>query len=250
VSVVEIPTTVPLNNVDRKLVDDRKKMLEKLKRQAELNGIFARALVTVSHDVVTALIDTAKEEEANTIVVGWKGFTRTQKRILGKKMDLLLRLTPCDVVLLKTEERWKPDHIMILSGGLWHVSRATALVAIIAKRYNSRVTILNVIAEDKYLDTARTYSKRLEDILEKEKVPVVVKEIRPESVVGGVVAESLDYDLLVMGASAVRRVHRSDFGLVQDRIVKSAKCPVLVYKRVATFEDKEAQETEVVDVTE
>ena len=91
-------------------------MLEKLKRQAELNGIFARALVTVSHDVVTALIDTAKEEEANTIVVGWKGFTRTQKRILGKKMDLLLRLTPCDVVLLKTEERWKPDHIMILSG--------------------------------------------------------------------------------------------------------------------------------------
>jgi CIC family chloride channel protein len=250
VSVVEIPTTVPLNNVDRKLVDDRKKMLEKLKRQAELNGIFARALVTVSHDVVTALIDTAKEEEANTIVVGWKGFTRTQKRILGKKMDLLLRLTPCDVVLLKTEERWNPDHIMILSGGLWHVSRATALVTIIAKRYNSRVTILNVIADDKYLDTARTYSKRLEDILEREKIPVVVKEIRPESVVGGVVAESLDYDLLVMGASAVRRVHRSDFGLVQDRIVKSAKCPVLVYKRVATFEDKEAQETEVVDVTE
>ena len=95
-------------------------------------------------------------------------------------------------------------------------------MAIIAKRYNSRVTILNVIAEDKYLDTARTYSKRLEDILEKEKVPVVVKEIRPENVVGGVVAESLDYDLLVMGASAVRRVHRSDFGLVQDRIVKSA----------------------------
>ncbi len=250
VSVVEIPTTVPLNNVDRKMVDDRKKMLEKLQRQAELNGVFARALVTVSHDVVTALIDTAKDEEANTIVVGWKGFTRTQKRILGKKMDLLLRLTPCDVVLLKTEERWKPDRIMILSGGLWHVSRATALVAIIAKRYNSRVTILNVIAEDKYLDTARTYSKRLEDILENEKVPVVVKEIRPENVVGGVVAESLDFDLLVMGASAVRRVHRSDFGLVQDRIVKSAKCPVLVYKRVATFEDKESQETEVVDINE
>lgn len=250
VSVVEIPSTVPLTDVDRKLVDDRKKMLEKLKRRAEMNGIFTRALVTVSHDVVTALIDTAKEEEANTIVVGWKGFTRTQKRILGKKMDLLLRLTPCDVVLLKGDEGWKPDRIMILSGGLWHVSRATEVVAIIAKRYRSRVTILNVIVDDKYLDVARTYSKRLMDILEKEQVPVVVKEIRPESVVGGVVAESLDYDLLVMGSSAVKRVHRSDFGLVQDRIVKAAQCPVLVYKRVATFEDKEFQEKEVVDVIE
>jgi len=250
VSVVEIPTTVPLTDVDRQLVEERKKMLEKLKRHAEGNGVFTRALVTVSHDVVTALIDTAKEEEANTILVGWKGFTRTQKRILGKKMDLLLRLTPCDVVLLKGDERWTPDRIIILSGGLWHVSRSTELVAVIARRYRSRVTILNVIVDDKYLDVARTYSKRLMDILEKEQVPVIVKEIRPESVVGGVVAESLDYDLLVMGSSAVKRVHRSDFGLVQDRIVKAAQCPVLVYKRVATFEDKEAQETEVVDVNE
>jgi APA family basic amino acid/polyamine antiporter len=250
VSVVEIPTTVPLTDVDRSLVEERKKMLEKLKRHAEANGVFTRALVTVSHDVVTALIDTAKEEEANSIVVGWKGFTRTQKRILGKKMDLLLRLTPCDVLLLKTEERWTPDRIIILSGGLWHVSRATEVVATIARRYRSRVTILNVIVDEKYLDVARTYSKRLMAILEKEQVPVIVKEIRPESVVGGVVAESLDYDLLVMGSSAVKRVHRSDFGLVQDRIVKAAQCSVLVYKRVATFEDKEAQETEVVDVNE
>jgi hypothetical protein len=32
--------------------------------------------------------------------------------------------------------------------------------------------------------------------------------------------------------------------------VKSAQCQVLVYKRVATFEDKGSQEKEVVDVNE
>ena len=130
------------------------------------------------------------------------------------------------------------------------MSRATELVIDIAKRYRSRVTILNVIVEDKYLDVARAYSKRLKEILDKEQIPVIIKEIRPESVVGGVIAESLDYDLLVMGSSAVKRIHRTDFGLVQDRIVKSAQCPVLVYKRVAKFEEKESQETEVVDVNE
>ncbi|QLH74433.1 MAG: amino acid permease [Methanomassiliicoccales archaeon] len=250
VSVVETPSTVPINEVDRKLVEERRKMLEKLKKHAEANGVFTRAMVTVSHDVVTALIDTAKEEEANTIVVGWKGYTKTQKRILGKKMDLLLRLTPCDVLLFKAEERWRPNRILILSGGLWHVSRATEVAALIAKKNGSRVTILNVIAEERYLDTARQYSRRLAEILRKENVPVVVKEIRPETVVGGVVGESIEYDLLVMGSSAVKRVHRSDFGYVQDRIVKNAKCPVLVYKRVATFEEKEEEEVELVDITE
>jgi len=250
VSVVEVPTTVPINTVDRKIVEERKKMLEKLKAQAESNGIFTRAIVMVSHDVVTALIDTAKEEHVNTILVGWKGFTHTQKRILGKKMDMLLRLTPCDVVLLKTEEKFRPVKLLILSGGLWHVSRATELAVMIAKKYGARVTILNVIAEEKYIDVARKYSDRLTELLEKENVPVVVKEIRPESVVGGIISESIEYDLLIMGSSAVHRVHRSDFGLVQDRIVKSAKCPVLIYKRVATFEDKEEQEPEVVDINE
>ncbi|MFA5313525.1 MAG: amino acid permease [Methanomassiliicoccales archaeon] len=250
VSVVEIPSTVPIKDVDRKMVDERKKMLEKLTRHAQMNGVFARALVTVSHDVVTALIDTAKEEEVNTIVVGWKGFTRTQKRVLGKKMDLLLRLTPCDVLLFKVEGRFKPSRILILSGGLWHVRRATEIAALIAQRNSSRVTILNVIAEERYIDMARQYSRRLTDILRKVGVPVVVKEIRPETVLGGIVSETIEYDLLVMGSSAVQRVHRSDFGYVQDRIIKNSKCPVLIYKRVAKFEENEEEEVELVDITE
>jgi basic amino acid/polyamine antiporter, APA family len=250
INVVEIPNSLPINEVDKKLVDERKKMVERFKKYAETNGILTRAIVTVSHDVVTALIDTAKEEDVNTIMVGWKGYTNTQKRTLGKKMDLLLRLTPCDVLMLKSDEKFRPDRIIILSGGLWHVSRATEVAVMIAKKYNSRVTILNVIAEEKYLEVARKYSDRLTEILEKEHIPVVVKEIRPETVVGGIISESIEYDLLVMGSSAVRRVHRADFGLVQDRIVRSAKCPVLIYKRVATFEDKEVEEAEVVDVNE
>ena len=250
INVVEIPSAVPISDVNPKLVEERKKMVERYKKQAELNGIKTRAIVTVSHDVVTALVDTAKEEHVNTILVGWKGYTNTQKRILGKKLDLLLRLTPCDVLLLKSDEKFRPERILILSGGLWHVSRATEVAAMIAKKYNSRVTILNVIAEEKYIDVARKYSDRLTDILEKDNIPVVVKEVRPETVIGGVISESIDYDLLVMGSSAVSRVHHSDFGIVQDRIVKSAKCPVLIYKRVATFEDKEEDEAEVIDVSE
>jgi amino acid transporter/nucleotide-binding universal stress UspA family protein len=235
-SVIEVPTSVPIDAVDKETIDQRKKMLDKLKTYAELRGVGTRALVSVSHEVVTAVVDTAKEEAANVILVGWKGYTRTKKRILGRKMDALLRQTPCDVIVLKAEERIRPDNILVLSGGLWHVSKATEVAADIAVAEKSRVTILNVVVNEKYLTKAREYSKRLKEIVESAGAPVITKEIRPETIIGGVVAESMDYDLLIIGASAAKRWEKFAFGPIQDKIAQTARCPVLVYKRVVGTE--------------
>ncbi|MCU0861117.1 MAG: universal stress protein, partial [Methanomassiliicoccales archaeon] len=251
-SIVEVPTAVPLDAADPKRIEEKQKMLEKIKRQAEARGIPTRALVSVSHDVARAIIDTAHDEAANMILIGWKGYTRTKKRVLGRKIDEIVHRTPCDVIVLRAEERLKPESILILSGGLWHVSTATAVAVDIAVANASRVTILNAIINDKYLTRAREYAKRLTAIIEEAGVPVITKEIRPETIVGGVVAESLDYDLLVMGTSAVRPWEHFDFGPIQDKIIKNAKCPVLIYKRVvpASPEEKKQKEEEEVEELE
>ena len=235
-SVLEVPNNVPLSNANPDLLNEKKNMLEKLKLHAELMGVKTRAMVSVSHDVVGAIVDTATEEHSNMIIIGWKGYTRTQKRILGRKMDDILHKTPCDVILLRAEEKISPDKILVLSGATWHVSKATETAAEIARYEGSRITILNVIVEDRYMDKARNYSKRLKEIVESHGVPVITKEVRPETIVGGVVGESLDYDLLVIGSSAAKRWEKFDFGPIQDRLAKEAKCPVLVYKRVAGTE--------------
>jgi nucleotide-binding universal stress UspA family protein len=198
-----------------------------------MRGIKTRAIVLVSHDVVASIIDTAKEQVANAIIVGWKGYTRSQKRVLGRKLDDIVRQTPCDIMVLKSDGKLRLERIMILSGGLWHVSKATEVAADIALMNDSRVTILNVIVNERYLVRAAEYSKRLKKIVESRNVPVIVKEIRPESLVGGVVAESLETDLMVIGSSAAKRWDQFAFGAIQDVIAKNAKCPVLVYKRVA-----------------
>jgi APA family basic amino acid/polyamine antiporter len=245
-SIVEVPTAVPLDAVDQKLIEEKKKMLEKLKNQTEMRGIPTHGLVAVSHEVVTAIIETAQEEKANMILMGWKGFTRTKKRVLGRKMDDMVRRAPCDVIVIRAEDRLRPESILILSGGLWHVSSATALAADIAVENGSRITILNAIINDKYLNKARDYAKRLTKIIEEAGIPVITKEIHPETIVGGVVAESIEYDLLVMGTSAVRSWEHFDFGPIQDKIIKNSKCPVLIYKRVvaSTAEERKQKEEE------
>ena len=244
ISVVEVPTAVPLDAVDRKLVDERKKMLEKLKHLGETRGVRTRAMVALSHEVVTAIIDTAKEEAANTVIIGWKGYTRSQKRIFGRKVDEILKQTPCDVMLLRSEERLRAENVLVLSGGLWHVSSATEVAAWLAKAWGGRVTILNAIINEAHLPRARDYAKRLTGIVESKGVQVITKEVHPETIVGGVVAESFDCDLLVMGASSAKGWERFGFGPIQDKIIKSAMCPVLVYKRTIVPSPTETAEVE------
>jgi nucleotide-binding universal stress UspA family protein len=232
-TVVEVPNSVPLSAVEQKRVDERKRLLEKLQEYSEMRGIKTRAIVQVSHDVVASIIDTAREQHVNVIMLGWKGYTNTQKRVLGRKLDDIVRQTPCDIMVLKAEGKLKLNDIMILSGGLWHVSKATEVAADIAQMNDSRVTILNVIVNERYLVKAAEYSKRLKMIVESRKVPVIIKEIRPESLISGVVAESLETNLLVIGSSAAKRWDQFAFGAIQDVIAKNAKSPVLVYRRVA-----------------
>ena len=89
-----MPASVPLSAVEKKRVDERKKVLERLREYSEMRGIKTRAIVLVSHDVVASVIDTAKDYHVNAIIVGWKGYTNTQKRILGRKLDDIVRRTP------------------------------------------------------------------------------------------------------------------------------------------------------------
>ena len=233
ITVAEVPSSVPLSAVDKRLVDERTKALQKALEYSERRGIKTRAIVSVSHDVVSTIIYTAREQAVNAIIVGWKGYTHTQKRVLGRKLDDIVRRTPCDIMVIKSESRLRPEKIMILSGGLWHVSKATEVAADIAQVIGSRVTILNVIVNEKYMVKALEYSKRLRKIVEMRNVPVIIKEIRPESFVGGVVAESMETDLLVIGSSAAKRWDQFAFGAIQDIIAQNARSPVLVYKRVA-----------------
>ena len=243
-SIVEVPNAVPLDAIDPKRVEEKRRMLEKLRNQTEARGVPARGLVAVSHDVVTAIIETAQEEQANMILIGWKGYTNTKKRVLGRKMDEMVRRTTCDLIVLRAEDRLRPESILILSGGLWHVSSATAVATDIAAASGSRITILNAIINEKYLTKAREYAKRLSGIVQDAGVPVVTKEIRPETIVGGVVSESLDYDLLVMGTSAVRAWEHFDFGPIQDKIIRNAKCPVLIHKHVVATTPEERKQKE------
>jgi nucleotide-binding universal stress UspA family protein len=55
----------------------------------------------VGYDAVTAILDVAKAQQADLIVVGNKGMQGT-KRVLGSVPDVLAHRAPCDVLIVNT----------------------------------------------------------------------------------------------------------------------------------------------------
>lgn len=238
INVIEVPKSLPLGAVSRKRVAERRKMLEKLQCHAELKGVKTRAIVIVSRDVVTSVIGTAQDEAVNAIILGWKGYTRTQKRILGRKTDDIIRRTPCDIIVLRLEGRLHADDIAVLAGSGVNATRAAEIAADIAADEGSRVTVLNVVMNERYRLKAGERASRVRSSIAKSGAPAIVREVIPESFLSGVVAESLEFDLLVMGSSETRPWDPYAFGRTLDIIAKNAKCPVLVYKRASSRDEE------------
>jgi nucleotide-binding universal stress UspA family protein len=94
------PATVPLDDQDAEVCAAVERMLEEVRRQLATTGV---KIVThaVGYDPITAILDVAKAEQADLIVVGNKGMQGTQRK-LGSVPDVLAHTAPCDVMIVNT----------------------------------------------------------------------------------------------------------------------------------------------------
>jgi nucleotide-binding universal stress UspA family protein len=94
------PATVPLDEQDIDVCAAVERMLEELRRQLAGAGV---RIVThaVGYDPITAILDVAKAQQADLIVVGNKGMQGTQRK-LGTVPDVLAHTAPCDVLIVNT----------------------------------------------------------------------------------------------------------------------------------------------------
>ena len=94
------PATVPLDDQDTDVCAAVERMLEALRQQLAGAGLKVTTHA-VGYDPITAIIDVAKAQHADLIVVGNKGMQGTQRK-LGSVPDVLAHTAPCDVLIVNT----------------------------------------------------------------------------------------------------------------------------------------------------
>ena len=232
--IVEVPRTMPLEAISKDYVDEISEGLKKAVKVAP-STVRVRPVVSVAYDVAGALLDQVRHESANLLVLGWKGTRRRGRTILGRNLDEVVRMAPCDIAIMKVKRLSKNiETILVVSGGFFETRKALLLALPIAKEFGAKIVILSVVTDEKQLELARGNADRLAKMCSRVKVPNEVKFERSKSLVNSVLARSQECDLLVMGAGPQSALERTLFGAVYDRIIRTVDVPVMIIKTSKT----------------
>jgi len=231
--VVEIPRNLPPKAIRFRYVDDRIRGLQRLARIGEHMGVDTRPVVKIGHKVYEIILDTIREEAVNLLVMGWRGERiEGDRRVLGSNIDYLIENAPCDVIVFKTQGLRRPlRRIVVLTSPIWSLEGIDDLALILAAEDHPVVEVVALASDPSEAERLKQESTRFEGRAHERGVTVEPKVIYSTQWESEALRESADASLLMIRATSPGGLRKFALGPVEDRIVKLAKCPVLILRK-------------------
>jgi uncharacterized hydrophobic protein (TIGR00271 family) len=222
--VVTVPNQVPLAQGRIKAEEDRM-LLDQAIDQATKEEFRVQTMTRVSRSIPEGILDTAREEDVDQILVGWSGGeSRSTSRSMGPVLDPIVKEAPCDVLVVKGEG-WKGiQSILVPTAGGPNVPIGAQLAAALSQSTGAKVTGLYVqvgrTTPDKMAQNRQTIERTFEGLnfaqaLEK-------KVVEANNALEGILKEAEDYDLVIVGASEQGFIDQFAFGSIPQRIASQA----------------------------
>jgi amino acid transporter/nucleotide-binding universal stress UspA family protein len=114
--VVVVPDQVPLEEGHHQAEAGRA-LLERAMTKAEQVGFAVQTMTRVAHSVAQGILDTARDEKVDLILLGWQGYTRSLGASMGPVIDVVIRDAPCDVTVVKGREWEHVNNILVPTAG-------------------------------------------------------------------------------------------------------------------------------------
>lgn len=240
-----IPTAYefPMNTVaiTKSMEEASAREMKKLEAKLKSKGVKVETLIRTGavHDVIQRAISRVKPD---LIAMGTHGRTGINRWFLGSETEWLMRHSPVPVLALSPKDRLREPafrRILVTTDFSEGTADALEYAFSIAQENESRITLLHVI-NDIAMDVSRRYRDSIIHGVE-NKLEVLVPEearqwceIRTKVDVGHpyrLIERTLETDkpdLLVMNIHGKGMLDRALLGSTAERIVRSAKCPVLL----------------------
>jgi amino acid transporter/nucleotide-binding universal stress UspA family protein len=231
--VVEIPRNLPPKAIRFRFVDDRIRGLQRLAKIGEHVGVDTRPVVKIGYKVYEIILDTIREEAVNLLVMGWRG-ERVEggPRMFGSNIDYLIENAPCDVIVFKTQNFRRPlRRIVILTSPIWSLDGIDDIALISAEEDRATLEVVSLASDPTEADRLKQESSRFEGRAQEHGVVVEPKVLYSTQWESEALRESADASLLMIRASSPGGRKKFALSPVEDRIVKLAKCPVLVLRK-------------------
>lgn len=230
--VVTVPEQVPLEEGRRRAATGRL-LLERALTQAGEEEFAIQTMTRVAHSVAQGILDTAREEKVDLVLLGWRGYTRSLGASMGPVIDAVMRDAPCDVTIAKGRE-WKTvGKILVPTAGGPHAPIAARLALLLSEVYGSEVTVLYVqlgqATPERMEENRRRIARTLHGL--EFSRPPEQKVVIADSIVEGIVQEAERYDLVLLGASEEGLFDQFVFGSIPQQIAARVPKTAVITRR-------------------
>ncbi len=228
--VIKLPPQTPLN-VGKEFIDDRKGLLEKVDEIGEKkNGIPVSFSLRVSHTIYQGILDSVLDNRGNLLILG-AAREKPRRQLLGKVLDPLLQEVPCDVGVMKIRDNSRPKKLLVPTAGGPNAGLAFELGCSIARQNKGRLTLLQVIADEKERDRAETSLRETKKEGNCRGVEIEEKVVVSGDVFDAILEESRNCDLILIGASRQGLWNRVRFGTLPEKLMRMTDRQILFTRR-------------------
>jgi nucleotide-binding universal stress UspA family protein len=235
--VERVPVQLSMSD-GRMFLREGKPILEEVIRQAREVDVPVHTMIRLDRHVGRAILDTAHERDVDLMILGWPGHTESPRRAFGSIIDLAAENPPCDLAVVRFRKRREPRRILVPTSGGGNAPLVIGLAIDQARRFEARtgelpvVTLMHVCTSDQCSPEtqARAY-ELLRNLASGYDYRLKVNVTTSDDIVEGIVAESANHDLVVIGATNERLFDQVLFGTVPERVALQARVTVMMVKR-------------------
>jgi len=199
--------------------------------------------VQLEGSIYEAIIDVARSRNSDLIVMGRRGITGLERVFMGSVTARVIGYSPVDVLVVPHDATISLENVLLATDGSRYSNLAAEKALNIARSYRARlkaVSVIDVPAEffATAPDIAEKLNERARNIVEPIKREANVLSIEADVFVrSGItheqivrLADEVGAGLILVGSHGKTGLERFLMGSVTEKVIGSARCPVLVVK--------------------
>jgi amino acid transporter/nucleotide-binding universal stress UspA family protein len=232
-NVIQVPAQLPPSE-GRKYISRSRELLAEAVDYAEKEEIPTYSLVKLTHNIPKAIIETCQERKIDLMILGWEGKKSAYDRVFGTKLDEIILNTVCDLALVcrAPAAQAKIARVLIPVSNIKYAILSLRVAEALRRDMKTPIVLFHGTYQEDIEEIEHRYQSDLlkfKDEITPERYEILVK--KTSNVVGAVLAEIKDQDLVIMGAPEEGLVRRALFGDIPVQIASETEVPLILTKK-------------------
>ncbi len=225
--MVSVPRQVPLSDAQNYMLNGKEAIVEVMLYLAPLFPV--STTIRYCRSIARGIVSAVREKKIEMLIMGYGGRGSAYGFQLGRTIDPVVERSSCDVVIFKNGTNQTYRKILVPVAGGPNSEFALEVASVLLEKEGGRIVAFYVRSGRKKFDVDRFVTEHYHSLHIKKK-QIITKSVYNSDVSQAILKESSDYDLVVIGITALPPLYRAVREPIPEIIARSCNSPLVMVK--------------------